>query len=101
MESKEENYGFFSGTVSEETVEFVSNEDSSIAVKSQPEKVEKGEKISISYPQEHVTYNSKTCVVMKRRKIDADTADITTSYIVVYEPGDGDEGKTFVSNFSI
>lgn len=100
-------YGYVKGTTLLETQEFVSTDaDPNVAVAtSEPTIVPAKTEVSLSYPQARVNINGETKIVMRRRVVDVDSAQLTFSWICVYLPDAGgpDAGLdiAYVGNFRV
>ena len=105
IEQDSPKLGFVMGRVLLDTVEYVSSDsDASAAVAGcDPTPVNKETKVSLSYPQAEVVIDGETKIVMRRRTVDADTAQIQFSWIVVYLNDTADEScdVAYVGDFHI
>ena len=101
--SSSDTLGFLRAKVLVKTVEFITDEvDPRRAVSnSKQTPVEEGQDLSLSYPQQEVEIDGSQRVVMRRRNIDSDTAELTFSWVVVYwGDADGEADVNYVGDFS-
>lgn len=105
MSDSDAKFGFVKAKTLLETEEFVSTEaDPHVAVLSaQPTTVAAGTELSLSYPQAEVTIDGENKIVMRRRVVDPDSAQITMSWLVVYFPdaSNNELDVSYVGDFAV
>ena len=101
--SSSEEYGFFNAKVTADTIEFPIQEDNPSLIPSvDPLLLKKGETISVSYPQIEIRYEDSNRVVMRRRKIDPETADIEFTWVITsYPDEEGDSDIHYIGEFRV
>lgn len=82
------------------TTEYVTLDDdiANVVARVKPTVVDDGTMLSVSYPMHKVVVGDKPVIVMRRRMVDMETAQISGSWVIVNVPGD--EPSTLVSNFA-
>ena len=82
------------------TTEYVTLDDSiaSVVAQVKPTLVQEGTMLSVSYPMHKVAVGDRVVIVMRRRMVDPETAQISGSWVIVNVPGA--EPSTLVSNFA-
>lgn len=96
--------GFVRATVLLDTSEYLGDGDAASAVKTAaPTKVAKGTALSLCYPQSEVEIDGEAKILMRRRSVDADTAQLSYSWIVVYVNDSEDEelDVAYVGQFEV
>lgn len=104
VSDQDAKFGFVIGTTLLETIEFVSTDaDPHVATRSStPTPVPAGIELSLSYPQAAVVIEGERKIVMRRRIVDPDSAQLTFSWIVVYAPDDNEDlDIAFVGAFRV
>jgi hypothetical protein len=87
-------------TVVHATVEYLSLDDdiANVVLRVTPTPVPEGVALSVSYPMHRVHAGERDVIVMRRRMVDNETAQISGSWVIVNVPGA--EPSTLVSNFA-
>ena len=91
---------WMSATVTHTTKEYITLDEDIAAVVARvsPSVVNEGTKLSVAYPMHKVLVDDNIAIVMRRRMVDSETAQISGSWVVVNVPSA--EQSTLVSDFS-
>jgi len=91
---------WMNATATQDTTEYVTLEDdiAALVAHMKPTHVEEGTTLSVAYPMHKVRIDDNIAIVMRRRIVDRDTAQISGSWVVVNRPGNGN--GALVSDFT-
>jgi len=91
---------WMNATATQDTTEYVTLEDdiATLVAHMKPTHVEEGTTLSVAYPMHKVRIDDNIAIVMRRRIVDRDTAQISGSWVVVNKPGN--DNGALVSDFT-